>query len=649
MKSFVRAKKWCSDTTWGSARWQRWLVATIAALIFWPQSSIDPDIGSDPSWEAGLALARVDHLSWGRDVIFNEGPLGFLQNAPYYSASQTQLGTVYQPLLVAVLFLGIVAALRQRFAPMKSLLCALVITGVVSILGLRYGLLQGLEYPELAVIAAFAWSAVPLLERCPTRPKVFTICLLLAVAAGFQLLVKFNIGLAIVLIALTVSLLLDWRHLARHVATVAAFAASILLWWVLAGQRPGNLPAWLKYSAALVSGYSEAMARPLNLYTVAAAVWTISWLAVLGVIIMRGGPQVPRRLIVLAALVTVISARAAIGRAGGHLYVLIGLIVTELTVIPLSKTPRRWAGVTVALLTALGLSWESAQLHVYGDHRHDAVLEAVQAPRQSLDRLLTVTVPTRLESRIKNAKARQRALYAVPDLFLGTIGSATVHLDPEETSAVWAYDFAWRPAPVFQAYQANTPTLDGLNSDTLAEASGPRFVLSRLSPATPATGIDGRLGVQESPRYSRAILCNYAVNGIAGRWALFAHTGPRCGPLTPLSQVTIRGNEAVTVPAPSGPGKAVLVGVDLQRTILDRMFQGSLAPLAIPTVVLDGLSYRLVAANAVEPFLVSSPASVEGTNLQIHAHTIGVGRAPTSLDFGDVTARLRFYEVRVEP
>jgi hypothetical protein len=42
------------------------------------------------------------------------------------------------------------------------------------------------------------------------------------------------------------------------------------------------------------------------------------------------------------------------------------------------------------------------------------------------------------------------------------------------------------------------------------------------------------------------------------------------------------------------------------------------------------------------------PASVDQTNLQIHAHTIGVGRTP-SLGQGDITARLRFYEMRVEP
>ena len=121
----------------------------------------------------------------------------------------------------------------------------------------------------------------------------------------------------------------------------------------------------------------------------------------------------------------------------------------------------------------------------------------VQAPVQAVDRLVTLALPGHVDQRVEQAKTRQRALYAIPDRFIKSIGSGTVHIDPYETSAVWAYDLAWRPAPVFQTYQAYTPTLDGLNSESLA--TGPQFVLSRLSSASPAIGIDGRLGVKNPP------------------------------------------------------------------------------------------------------------------------------------------------------
>jgi hypothetical protein len=638
-------------TTWGSARWQQGLAAAVAVVIFWPQASVDPAVGLDPSWQAGLALARMHHLAWGRQIVFTYGPLGFLQNTAYFSFDQSLLATIYQPLVVAALFLGIGAALRQRHAPMTSLFGAFVTTGIIAILHTGHGSALGLEYPELAVLAAFAWATVPLLQHDPRRSTVFTTCTVLGAVAGLQLLVKFNTGLTIVAVALAVSVSLDRRATGRHYATVTAFASSILICWVLAGQRTGDLPAWLGSSANLATAFSPAMGQTLLRLSpdaILAVVLSLAWIAALCVMFVRGGPEIPRRFVVLVGLVTLITARSAFARYDPwHLYVLLGLIVVAVVITPLSGTRRRAFVVVVVAIVGLGLGTEHAALLALGDRAHDRAVAAVQAPGQAVDRLVTLARPGHVDQRIEQARARQRALYAIPDRFIKTIGSGTVHIDPDETSAAWAYGLAWRPAPVFQTYAAYTPLLDGLNSDSLAKGQS-QFILSRLSPASPAIGIDGRPGVQESPRYSRALLCDYTVSGIGNRWALFTRSGSRCGPLTALSQFPVHENDVVTVPAPSGPHMAVLMRIDLHPTLIDQLFQGVVAPLTIPTVVLDGVTYRLVAANATEPFLLNTPASVDGTNLQIHAHTVGVGRAP-SLGQGDVGARLRFYEMRVEP
>lgn len=105
-----RVGTWFSTTTWGSALWQRALVAVIAAVIFWPQPSVDPSVGLDPSWQAGLALARIDHIAWGRELVFTYGPLGFLRTSAYYSFEQSLLATICQVIIIAALFLGIAAA-----------------------------------------------------------------------------------------------------------------------------------------------------------------------------------------------------------------------------------------------------------------------------------------------------------------------------------------------------------------------------------------------------------------------------------------------------------------------------------------------------------------------------------------------------------
>ncbi|WP_077098876.1 hypothetical protein [Mycobacterium terramassiliense] len=636
------------------ARWLEGLAAAVAALVFWPQSSVDPGVGLNPSWQAGPALARAQDLEWGPGLVFTYGPLAFLQHTPYYSFGQSVLATIYQPVVVAALFLGIATVLRQRCTRMTSLMGAFATTGVVAILHTGHGLLiPGLEYPELAILAAFVWAAAPLLQEHPKRTTVFATCTVLAAVAGLELLVKLNVGVTILVIALTVSVLLEWRDVGRHCATVAVFAASTLIWWVLAGQRLGNLPAWLKSSASLVAGYSDAMAYPLFAFAGIAApamVLILVWLAMLGLMFFKGGAQTPRRFVLFVGIVTLIIGKKEFVRLDlANFYDLLALVVLALVIAPLSsipKIPRRAFVVFVVAIVLAGLGAESSWLRTAGTAADDPIAAAVQAPGQAIERLITLAVPGRVDQRIERAKTHQRALYAIPDRFIKTIGSATVHIDPNETSVAWAYNFAWRPVPVFQTYAAYTPTLDALNSRSFE--TGPQFVLSRLSANSPATDIDGRLAVQESPRYSRALLCDYTVNGVEGRWALFAHAAPRCGPLTELSQVTVHGNDTITVPAPRGPDKAILARIDMEPTVIDRLFRGTIVPLTLSTVVLDGVTYRLVAANAAEAFLVDTPASVDGTNLQIHARTIGVGRAP-SLGQGDPGARLHFYEMSVAP
>ncbi|BCI88910.1 hypothetical protein NIIDMKKI_41160 [Mycobacterium kansasii] len=228
----------------------------MTAVLFWPQSSVDADVGLDPSWEAAVALARIHHLAWGPEIVFTYGPLAFLQNTAYYSTQQAVLATLYQIGVIAALFLGVAAAMRRRYPATTSLVGAFVTTGITAIL-------LGSMYPEVVVLAAFAWSAPLLMHDDLKRSTAFITCVVVASVGGFELLVKFNTGLVIATIALAASILRDWRALGRHCVTVIAFAVSIPMWWLLAGQQLGNLPVWLRYSGQIVSGYIEGQAVPI--------------------------------------------------------------------------------------------------------------------------------------------------------------------------------------------------------------------------------------------------------------------------------------------------------------------------------------------------------------------------------------------------
>src|ERR1700761_4896175 len=96
----TRARRWFPTRTWGAARWQQGVGAAVAAICFWPHSSVDAAVGLDPSWQAGLAMAWTHDGAWGPQVVFPAGPWGFLRNTPFYAFDQAVLATIYQLVVV---------------------------------------------------------------------------------------------------------------------------------------------------------------------------------------------------------------------------------------------------------------------------------------------------------------------------------------------------------------------------------------------------------------------------------------------------------------------------------------------------------------------------------------------------------------------
>ncbi|WP_293327884.1 hypothetical protein [Mycobacterium sp.] len=625
------------STAWGAARWQLAIAAAATVLIVAPQSSADAGVGIDPSWEAVVAMAPSRHIAWGPGLVFTYGPLGYLQTTAYYSFGQSVLATIYQFAIVAALFLGLTAALRLRYAPTTSIAAAFLTTALAAALQVGHGSSLGLMYPELAVLAALVWAVMPTLQEDRKRSTVFVTCTVLGAVAGLQLLVKLNTGFAIFAIALVMSLLLGWKRIERHLATVAAFVVSTLSCWLIAGQQLRDFPAWLKFSAAVVSGYSEAQSEPLMPTAVPAVLLTLAWLGCICLLFVRNAPGTPRTFVVLVGFVSVVMAKSAFGRFDvWHYGILLGTIIVVVAVTPRFRARHRVFIATAVLVVFATVTGPGGVI--------DRAVAVVQGPEQSIERLVTLAVPGGVQRRAERAKAQQRQRDGVPQRFIETIGTKTVHVDPDETSVAWAYNLTWQPTPVFATYSAYTPSLDRLNADSLV--NGPEYVLSRVSTSLPAKGIDGRLGTQESPLYSRALLCNYTLTAAENHWALFTRTAPHCGAVTPLAQFDLNNN-TVTSPAPSAPNMAVMVGIDLDPAFVHRFFQGAVAPLGFFTLVLDGADYRLIAANAAEPFLVSTPSSVSGSNLEIHAHSIGIGHTLPLVKAG-VHARLRFYEMPVD-
>jgi hypothetical protein len=170
-----------------------------------------------------------------------------------------------------------------------------------------------------------------------------------------------------------------------------------------------------------------------------------------------------------------------------------------------------------------------------------------------------------------------------------------VHVEPWDTSIVWAYRLRWSPLPVYQSYDTYTAALDRVDASRIYGDGAPERILYRSGES-----LDGdHYPAFDGPQTTRAMLCRYRPELRRGHWLLLALVPNRCGTPRKIEETKAGWGQTVAVPAPSGPGELVYVRIlGSQPTGLawleDELFKGN-----DHWITLDGQSrYRLITAVA---------------------------------------------------
>jgi hypothetical protein len=271
-------------------------------------------------------------------------------------------------------------------------------------------------------------------------------------------------------------------------------------------------------------------------------------------------------------------------------------------------------------LTAFGV--ESSTLFQYAGRIDGNVAEAK----------LLVNSAARDDLR-SSARAEMISNLRMPPHVLRDLRSHTVDVEGTEQGAVWTLGLDWRPEPVFQSYAAFTPALDDLDAEFLVSPRAPERVL-RLYPLI---GVDGRNSAFDAPNAFLALVCNYRETYSNGALEVLAHATNRCGPSRRLGGVTIDAGEPVRVPH-GGTDELVYARIDIPRPFADRLRELAWKPAHIPAIVLDGTSYRFLAANASGPLLMRMPSSAgipASVLLDAHVNRFRLEglRSPLKIDF----------------
>ncbi len=646
-------------------RWRAFRVPVFAAASWWSRivpvlvgltgllvmPTLQPYVGTgtDPSWSIALNMATARHLRFGKDVVFTFGPLGFLASP---GLSVPRLGVVAMVVRFGLsLLLGWLVSrtlLRVVWWPFAFALTWFLQWAIV---GGSSGGAETVLVPVLLLIFG-------LLDALATRDHPIPWWMLLGCGwtVATTALTKFDTGL---LCALFIGgfVVAEGFLLHRSIAAVlrsalvvgAGLLGSLVAWWVVLGQRVGDIWAWTSTSWQVFRGYESAMVSdsPLSVsphesiiaivavvvvsalcvlvagrWRTTLVVWTLSMFAFAAYAkqsFTRYDDGHLQRLYVSASLTLITAAGMAryrrsdssdssngneVGHTGDTRCASAARARTARAAHKTLSSRARMLPVLVALAGAIVCGRTAADL--------------VRTPRPDTSSWRSVA---KLAVSSKDREAvvtRQRSLLPpqleMPPEVRAALSGSTVHIEPTETSVAWIFpEVRWRPLPVFQSYSAYTPRLDNLNAAALASSKGPGIVLFRGG-----LRVDHRMARFESPAAQLAFVCHFRPKVLAGDWQVFERRNDvACSPDS-TAVTTIRARLGAAVQLPTFPDDAIVVasfsGLDRSgpERVRDTVLRAPKYWFVLASPGPGEPAHRFVAANAGQPHIVSLPSCLRG-------------------------------------
>jgi hypothetical protein len=565
------------------------LLATgcVMSILTWPLSGIEPQPGLDASWATGLSMAVNQGLQFGRGIVFTYGPLGFLREPLIAYPWTGRLAFAYTAAVQLALCLTLLWALRRNFGSFLAAAAIALLSASAS-------------FQEPVPIIVFGVAVALVVGGIPTRLVGWTV-IGSGVFVAVQLLAKFDTGIdALLIIAVALAVQTVERR-RRAVQFVVALLAGLLGGWVLTGQSLTNIPAYVRGSLEVASGYSQALGyedpgRAWELWAAAALAGVGMTLALTG-----GGPRRTRVAVgAIWALLAFTSFKEGFVRHDvGHANIFFATMLGGIAVLPLAEIRRTTSAFALALASVCLLA--SLQ----------SGLTSVVVPRARatafFDQAGVFASGTTLNRDIVAARARLVAAYGLDPITFAPLAGHTVDVEPYDANVAWAAQLRWKPVPVFQAYAAYTTSLDRLNADALSSAGGPQRVLRENAPP-----IDARNAAWESPAATLAMLCHFRAVSTTARWQVLERTANRCG--APRQIGVVRSAFGATVPVPPAPTSASVVYAELEgvqvrglASIVSGLYR---APAR--TITLDGTRpYRLVPGTAADGLVLNVPRAAD--------------------------------------
>jgi hypothetical protein len=634
----------------------KWLLPSSAFIylfsLFFPWVS-DPPNDPDGSWGLALHAAFEHHLQFGRDLVFTFGPWGFLYGG--YNPPTFPIAVMVCTLL-AFAFWWAGWRVACHFSTNK-LFAWFWFIGFAGIAGMRVEQNFDVRMVGWTLLLLFLYFFV---EDRPISARQ----VLLVVLSGMLALTKFTgmIGVTAVVVVIAADNVFRRR---RFPWIVPLFAASILFFWIVAGQSPSLLWPYLRYSWVLADGYTEAM-----MWTTAGEIEDMGWLLVATATLIAAtgyAAWVRRRffgifpVIGLGAILFLNFKHVCVRHDQTHeiigaLQLLLVTLACLAVTWPVWQKNRWWVWpANFLVLGGIGLFCSSTfnrgyrEAHVpeerlWVDFAWTLNIKNILAPAKLL------RDPAHLRKIYGNNLAEVRMKFPLPPIEGG------VDVYPWNQAVLIAHDLRYDPRPVIQSYSAYAPELAELNAAHLRSAHAPDNILFDIHP------LNNNFPSLEDGLSWPELLTRYDVKDTAGIFMLLKRSAtPREFHLQPFADLPVHFGEPIRLPATNnGPLWAEL---EINKSVLGSAVSTLYKPpmLTLAVSLRDGrqLDFRLVPGMARSGFLLSpliennrsfvSLAAVDGgrdlTGLEVTVMTISAVTASGSTRCYQSPMRLRLYQL----
>jgi hypothetical protein len=525
------------------------LVATFPYVLF----PLRP--GLDASYLYAINAAVAEGLSFGRDVVFTYGPLGYLL-LPHDIGDNLIQAMVFRYTLMLLW-----GCAWGRLAIRSGSACLLFVSLAAYLIAVGIGLT--FEYQVLLVLLTLLNAAARGTHRYDGLWLVPAACL--AVACMFM---KFSMGVAATGSLIVYAGLLVLRHDAKrkHHGLVLGLSWGLTaliagLWFI---PNPLDAIRWLRASMEMSSGYSEAMSLAGDTVLLAQAV--VLALA-MGLMALLNGRQ-GRVEYALALPVVFIAFKHGFVRQDEHVMLFAPCIAGFLACSFVSATGARRQKAHM-LLYLLAVVFSLTAHMKYSQVNNGFITYEGLTGRTGWSNF--VGVPRLLRDHRVNLKAigaDNLTVDRLPPAVADPIRAQDLSVDalPRETSLIPANDFDWKPGPCLQLYQAYTPFLDSLSAKHYRTKGADRLLVRSET-------CDGRHLYWDTPLVWRAIAQSYRVAiTVPERQLLVLELYPeRPAYKTVYNLLTndvVTPGQSITVPRAKGP---VILYATMRKRVMGKL------------------------------------------------------------------------------